>query len=95
MGHGCPAGVDWRRWLLERRMPDLVAELSAQASALPPEERARLAEALLASLDPHDTEVEAAWDEELRRRIDEVECGTVPLVPADQAFAQVKRALGR
>lgn len=74
-------------------MPDLVAELSARASALSPEDRARLAEELLASLDPHDTEVEAAWDEELRRRIDEVERGTVQLIPADQAFAQVRRAL--
>lgn len=76
-------------------MPDLVAELSAQAKALPPQERARLAEELLASLDPHEAEVEAAWDEELRRRIDEVDRGTVDLVPADQAFAQVRRALGR
>ena len=66
-----------------------------QAKAPPPEERARLAEELLASLDPHETEVEAAWDEELRRRIDEVERGTVELIPADQAFAQVRRALGR
>jgi putative addiction module component (TIGR02574 family) len=76
-------------------MPDLVAELSAQAKALPPEERARLAEELPAGLDPHDTEVEAAWDEELRRRIDEVERGTVQLIPSDQAFAQVRQALGR
>jgi len=76
-------------------MPDLVAELSARASALSPQERARLAEELLASLDPHDTEVEAAWDEELRRRIDEVERDAVQLMPADQAFAQVRRALGR
>ncbi len=76
-------------------MPDLVAELSAQAKALPPEERARLAEELLASLDPHEVEVEAAWDEELRRRIDEVEHGAVQVVPAEQAFAQVRRALGR
>lgn len=75
-------------------MRDLVAALSARARALPPEERARLAEELLASLDPHDAEVEAAWDEELRRRIDEVEHGTVQLIPADQAFAQVRRALG-
>ena len=76
-------------------MPDLVAELSAQARALAPQARARLAEELLASLDPHEIEVEAAWDEELRRRIDEVESGTAQLNPADQAFAQVRRALGR
>jgi len=76
-------------------MTDLLGELSGQARALPPEERARLAEELLASLDPHLTDVEAPWDEELRRRIDEVERSTVQLVPADQAFAQVRRALGR
>lgn len=76
-------------------MPDLVAELSAQARTLPPEQRARLAEELLASLDPRETEIDAAWDEELRRRIDEVERGMVQLIPAPQAVAQVRRALGR
>lgn len=76
-------------------MPDLVAELTAKAQALSPRERARLAEELLASLDPHEVEVEAAWDDELRRRIDEVERGAVELTPASQAFAQVRRALGR
>lgn len=76
-------------------MPDLAAQLSAQARTLSPQERARLAEELLASLDPHDTEVESAWDEALRRRIDEVESDTVQLIPADQAFAQVRRSLGR
>jgi putative addiction module component (TIGR02574 family) len=74
-------------------MPDLVTTLSAQAQALAPEDRARLAEELLASLDPHDAEIDAAWDVELRRRIDEVECGTVSMIPAEQAFAQVRRAL--
>lgn len=74
-------------------MSDLVAELSARANALSPQERARLAEELLASLDPHDAEVEAAWDEELRRRIDEVERGSTQLIPADHAFAQVRRVL--
>jgi len=76
-------------------MPDLVAELAAKAQALSPQERARLAEELLASLDPHIGEVDAAWDEELRRRIDEVERGAVELIPASQVFTQVRRALGR
>lgn len=71
-------------------MPDLVAELTTKAQALPPHERARLAEELLASLDPHEVEVEAAWDEELRRRVDDVERGAVELIPASQAFAQAR-----
>jgi putative addiction module component (TIGR02574 family) len=76
-------------------MSDLVAELSAQAKALSPEDRARLAEELLASLDPHEADVDAAWDVELRRRIDEVERDSVELIPGDQAFAQVRQALRR
>lgn len=76
-------------------MTDLVAELSERAKSLPPEDRARLAEELLASLDPHEEGVEAAWDAELRRRIDSVEQGTVEMIPANEAFAAVRQALRR
>jgi putative addiction module component (TIGR02574 family) len=73
-------------------MPQLLAELSARAQALVPEEPARLAEQLLASLAPQDAAVEAAWDEELRQRIEEVERGTVDLTPDDQVYARVRQA---
>jgi len=76
-------------------MPDLVAGLSVLAQALSPEDRARLAEELIASLDPHHGEGESAWDEELRRRIDDLERGTVQLVPVEEAFAQVRGSLPR
>ncbi len=76
-------------------MPDLLTELSARAQALAPEDRARLAESLLASLDPHVADVEAAWDAELKERIEQVEQGSVSLVPADQALAQIRRTLGQ
>jgi putative addiction module component (TIGR02574 family) len=76
-------------------MANLIDELSQRARALPPEDRARLAEELLASLAPHDADVEAAWDIELRRRIDEIDRGEAPLVPAEEAFAAVRRALRR
>lgn len=75
-------------------MPDLVAELSQRARELAPEDRARLATNLLASLeDDSQPEVDAAWDEELRKRMTEVELGTVSLVPADEVFARVRRML--
>jgi len=75
-------------------MPDLVTELSQRARELTPEERARLAEELLASLEGGlEPQVDAAWDDELRKRIAEVESGTVKLVPADEVFARVRRAL--
>ena len=76
-------------------MSDPISDLSARAKELPPEARARLAEELLASLDPRLSDVEAAWSDEIRRRIDEVERGTVELVGGTDAFAQVRSALGR
>ena len=74
-------------------MTQLLAELSARAQALTPEDRARLAEQLLASLVPQDAAVEAAWDEELRQRIEEVERGAVDLTSAEQVYARVRQAL--
>ena len=76
-------------------MADLVEELTARAKELPTEQRARLAEEILATLDPQDQEVDAAWDAEIRKRIEEIETGAVKTVPAEQAFAQVRQALRR
>lgn len=42
-------------------MSTLVEELSRNALSLPPEERIRLAEELLATVQEVDAEVEAAW----------------------------------
>ena len=75
-------------------MPDLVAELSERAKVLPPEDLARLTEALLASLEESPSaEVDAAWDTEIQRRIAEVEARTAELVPAEEVFARVRQSL--
>ena len=75
-------------------MSDLVTELSQRARELAPEDRARLAEELLASLEGDlEPEVDAAWDAELCKRIAEVESGAVKLIPADEVFARVRRTL--
>ena len=74
-------------------MSSFVEELSQKARALPPEERVRLAEELRATVRDVDLEVEAVWDEEIRRRIAEIDSGVAKLVPADEVFAQVHRLL--
>ncbi len=75
-------------------MSDLVIELSQKAQTLAPADRARLAELLLDSIHPgSNDEVESAWDEELQRRIDEVDLGAAKLVLAEAAFDQVRRAI--
>ena len=75
-------------------MTTIVDELTLKARRLPAEDRARLAEELLSSLqEDADPAVEAAWDTEIRRRLDEVEAGTAKLIPAAEVFAEVRRML--
>jgi len=80
-------------------MSTLVEELFAQAKSLSPEDRARLAEELLESLesleqDP-DTEVEAAWDSQIERRVAEVEAGTAKFIAAEDVYAEARRLIER
>lgn len=63
--------------------------LEAEALQLPPADRARLVERLIASLDA-DPEVEEAWAAEVERRNAEIENGEVFLVPGPEALAELK-----
>ena len=74
-------------------MTSLVDELSQKAHSLRPEERVRLAEELLATIYTVDDDVEAAWDEEIKRRIGEIDNGTARLISADEVFAQARKLL--
>jgi len=58
---------------------------------LSPEERARLADRLIASLSD-DAEIEEAWALEVERRIAEIEAGRAPeLRPPKRSHAPVKQ----
>lgn len=62
-------------------------ELLQKALTLPDKERAEIAGNLLASLDATvDLDADAAWQEEIARRLREVESGEVKAVPWDAAF---------
>ena len=74
-------------------MANLIEELSSQARTLPPEDRVRLAEELLATVHESNDEVEAAWDQEIRIRIADIDAGTAKLIPAEEVFAEVRRLL--
>jgi putative addiction module component (TIGR02574 family) len=66
--------------------------LEKQALKLTPEERARLADRLIASIF-EDHEIEAAWAAEVERRIEEIESGRAKLVPAAEAIARARAAI--
>jgi putative addiction module component (TIGR02574 family) len=74
-------------------MSSLIDELSRKAQSLSPEDRVRLAEELLSSVQDSDEEIEAAWEEEIKRRLEEVENGTAKLIPAEEVFAEIRRLL--
>jgi putative addiction module component (TIGR02574 family) len=73
-------------------MSNQVEVLEAEAMKLSPEERARLADRLIASLS-EDAEIEEAWAAEVERRIAEIEAGRAPVVPAAEAIARARDAL--
>ena len=73
-------------------MPLTREQLEVEARHLPRDERARLAEALIASLD-EETEVERAWRVEIRRRVEELESGAVKTIPAEEVFAELDELL--
>jgi putative addiction module component (TIGR02574 family) len=68
--------------------------LEAHALKLSPEERARLADRLIASLF-QDNEIEDAWAVEVERRIKEIEAGRAQLVPAADAIARARGVVVR
>lgn len=73
-------------------MPTSLASLEAEALMLSPEDRAVLADHLLASL-ATEGEVEEAWAAEVERRIAEIESGRMSLAPVEQAIARARQAL--
>ena len=77
-------------------MPTIVEELSARAKTLPTEDRARLVEELLDSLQGEsDAEAESAWDREIERRVAEIESGAVKLISAEEVHAEARRLIRR
>ena len=63
-----------------------------EALKLSPNERAEVAEQLIASLDEApDAGVEQAWQEEVQRRLQQVERGEVELIDSDTVMAELRK----
>ncbi len=81
-------GITVRRYF----MSSPLEELEAEALKLTAEERAHLADRLLASLS-EDADIEEAWAIEVERRVADIESGRTHLVPAAEAIARARAAL--
>jgi putative addiction module component (TIGR02574 family) len=75
-------------------MTDQAQEILQKALALSEKERASIAGSLLESLDgPADENVEAAWDEEIARRIADFDSGKSGSVPWEEVQARISARL--
>lgn len=80
-------------------MATVLDELEAQALHLSPAERGQLIQRLIVSLEgeSEDTSeaIAQAWDEEIARRVAEIDAGTAVLIPEDDVFARLDEKLNR
>jgi putative addiction module component (TIGR02574 family) len=72
-----------------------LSEVLEKAMALSTQERGLLIDRLIASLDeePAEEGVEAAWDEEIKRRVEDIRTGRVKTIPGEQVLGRLKARL--
>ena len=68
--------------------------LEKEVLELPPRSRVRLAEKIMESIDDYATpELEAAWDDEIERRVKDIQSGAEKGIPAEDVMKEARRAL--
>jgi putative addiction module component (TIGR02574 family) len=67
------------------------AQILEAALKLEPRERADLVEAISASLDGID--LGAEWDQEIRRRIEDIDSGRVEAIPGEEVLSRIEQRL--
>ncbi|WP_376695673.1 addiction module protein [Wenzhouxiangella sp. EGI_FJ10305] len=71
------------------RIKDLISE----AESLPVEERARVIDSLLRSMNPPESEVDTKWADIARERLDDIRSGAVSSIPGEEVFNRVRERL--
>jgi putative addiction module component (TIGR02574 family) len=64
-------------------------EITEAATSLSPEERARLADTLLRSLDPPESSIDETWGRLAQRRLQELRSGAVQPIPGGDVFERI------
>jgi putative addiction module component (TIGR02574 family) len=72
-------------------MQHTVEQIESAALSLPRPARARILDALVASLEA-DPEVERAWIDEIRRRTRDIDDGVTTLIPGDEVLREIEEA---
>ncbi len=73
-----------------------IEQLTQEVLSLPRESRELLAEKLVESLEFEiDPAIQAAWNTEAKKRLEEIRSGTVQGIPGEEALARVRQILGQ
>ncbi len=71
-----------------------IRALEKEVLDLPPRSRVRFAEKIIESVDDFtSSEIEAAWSDEIGRRVKEIESGKAKGTPASEVMTKARRAL--
>lgn len=65
-------------------------EIIEEAESLPVEERARVIDSLLQSLNPSSAEIDREWLKVAKRRLAELRSGAAKPIPGDEVFAKIR-----
>jgi putative addiction module component (TIGR02574 family) len=78
-------------------MSATLEQVTEEVRELSPQDRERLLARLIRELEPVESlapaEIEAAWDQEIARRLEEIDSGKVKLVPAEEVFSKIQARL--
>ena len=72
-----------------------VKKIIQEAESLPVEERAKVVDSLLRTLNPPDAAIDRKWAAVAKRRLAELRAGRVKAAPGDEVFAKVRKRFGK
>jgi putative addiction module component (TIGR02574 family) len=78
-------------------MPVTLEQVTEEVRELSRPDREQLLARLIRDLEPVENlsaaEIESAWDNEIARRLEEIDSGKVKAVPAEEVFARIQAKL--
>ena len=78
-----------------RTMQMTLDQIVEETRHWPPEKVGELVERLSEDLHTSDPEIEAAWQIEIARRVEEIQSGKVQGIPGEEVLARVRKIVGR
>ena len=76
-------------------VPMTLDQIVEETRHWPPEKVGELVERLSEDLHTSDPEIEAAWQSEVARRVEEIQSGKVQGIPLEESLARIRKIVGR